>query len=37
MNLSKYSGVFGVDEVKSVSVMKGDYVTLHTDDTDTER
>nr|XP_055072977.1 natural killer cell receptor 2B4-like [Misgurnus anguillicaudatus] len=25
------SGVFGVDEVKSVSVMEGDSVTLHTD------
>uniref|UniRef100_A0A8C2K0L6 Ig-like domain-containing protein n=1 Tax=Cyprinus carpio TaxID=7962 RepID=A0A8C2K0L6_CYPCA len=30
------AGVFG-DEVKSVSVTEGDSVTLHTDDTDTQR
>uniref|UniRef100_A0A673HS11 Ig-like domain-containing protein n=1 Tax=Sinocyclocheilus rhinocerous TaxID=307959 RepID=A0A673HS11_9TELE len=30
-------GVFGVDEVKSVSVMEGDSVTLNTDDTDIQR
>uniref|UniRef100_A0A9J7Y9K0 Immunoglobulin V-set domain-containing protein n=2 Tax=Cyprinus carpio carpio TaxID=630221 RepID=A0A9J7Y9K0_CYPCA len=29
--------VFGADEVKSVSVMEGDSVTLHTDDTDIQR
>uniref|UniRef100_A0A671S105 Ig-like domain-containing protein n=1 Tax=Sinocyclocheilus anshuiensis TaxID=1608454 RepID=A0A671S105_9TELE len=29
--------VFGVDEVKSVSVMEGDSVTLNTDDTDIQR
>ncbi|XP_016384333.1 SLAM family member 5-like isoform X2 [Sinocyclocheilus rhinocerous] len=31
------AGVFGVDEVKSVSVMEGDSVTLNTDDTDIQR
>ncbi|XP_052445032.1 hemicentin-1 isoform X6 [Carassius gibelio] len=30
-------GVFGADEVKSVSVMEGDSVTLHTHDTETQR
>uniref|UniRef100_A0A8C2HF75 Ig-like domain-containing protein n=1 Tax=Cyprinus carpio TaxID=7962 RepID=A0A8C2HF75_CYPCA len=30
-------GVFGADEVRSVSVMEGDSVTLHTDDTDIQR
>ncbi|XP_058616956.1 uncharacterized protein LOC131530610 [Onychostoma macrolepis] len=32
--LSLWSGVFGVDEVKSVSVTEGDSVTLNSDDTD---
>ncbi len=31
------SGVFGADEMKSVSVMEGDSVTLHTNDTDIQR
>uniref|UniRef100_A0A8C1ZLZ4 Ig-like domain-containing protein n=1 Tax=Cyprinus carpio TaxID=7962 RepID=A0A8C1ZLZ4_CYPCA len=30
-------GVFGADEVRSVSVMEGDSVTLHADDTDIQR
>ncbi|XP_065099272.1 CD48 antigen-like [Paramisgurnus dabryanus] len=35
--ITEVSGVFGPDEVKSVSVLEGDSVTLHTDITEIQR